>query len=540
MYLNYDKLNIRYWYAIVIIAYLVLAAVFLDTAAIGLNPDLIAYLNIAQKYSEGHFTEAVNGYWSPMISWLLTPVFWLRLDPLLGFKILNILTGLGILLLVISFLKTLFTHWVIKAACYLVIAAFCFTYQYNSQTPDLLSAFFLLGYLRQFLADDFYSRRNFYLYAGIWAACCYFVKSYMFVFCLAQMIAVTVVCLLLRKELRLRKIIAKQMFNTVLVFLLVALPWLAALGGKYGEPMLSSAPKYNSTVFTPQGDTLHYTSYAGLIPPADKYALFGWEDPSYFKVEGRKIFDSEASWQYQLGIIKFNTWILQYMFRYYSYAGIWLVPFLLLVFFLKNDKAWLLAIILLLSAGIYISGYYLIFIKERYLIPAHLLLLLCSFYTLEQLLQKLLPARNEYIRGAFTAVMVVVLIKNPVSVFLYSKKVFAEEQKSVALAYRLQQEEWFRNVKFATPAAESGLYNFLPLSALLSGSRFYGELSPHDTDDVHLRELKKYHIDYLFYLGCARIDGSGNCESKELPAYLKDMPVVFEDPEEEVTIFGLR
>lgn len=36
-----------------------------------MNPDGISYLDIADAYSQGRWTEAVNAYWSPLYSWLL-------------------------------------------------------------------------------------------------------------------------------------------------------------------------------------------------------------------------------------------------------------------------------------------------------------------------------------------------------------------------------------------------------------------------------------------------------------------------------------
>ena len=39
------------------------------------NPDGIAYLDIADAYGRGDWTSALNAYWSPLYSWLLAGVF---------------------------------------------------------------------------------------------------------------------------------------------------------------------------------------------------------------------------------------------------------------------------------------------------------------------------------------------------------------------------------------------------------------------------------------------------------------------------------
>ncbi|MBL0104831.1 MAG: hypothetical protein IPP51_14360 [Bacteroidetes bacterium] len=58
------------------------------------NPDSFQYLVIARHYVHGDFQQAVNGCWSPLISWLLVPFVAVGLNGVLAFKILQILIGL--------------------------------------------------------------------------------------------------------------------------------------------------------------------------------------------------------------------------------------------------------------------------------------------------------------------------------------------------------------------------------------------------------------------------------------------------------------
>ncbi|MBK8364923.1 MAG: hypothetical protein IPL24_15040 [Bacteroidetes bacterium] len=37
------------------------------------NPDSLQYINVVQHILDGRFSLAVNGYWSPLISWFLLP-----------------------------------------------------------------------------------------------------------------------------------------------------------------------------------------------------------------------------------------------------------------------------------------------------------------------------------------------------------------------------------------------------------------------------------------------------------------------------------
>lgn len=45
-----------------------------------LSADTVAYLRIAQYYSEGRFDLAVSGYWGPLFSWLSMPFYGNRTD----------------------------------------------------------------------------------------------------------------------------------------------------------------------------------------------------------------------------------------------------------------------------------------------------------------------------------------------------------------------------------------------------------------------------------------------------------------------------
>src|SRR4051812_42197638 len=57
------------------------------------NPDSFEYITIAQKYSSFNLHDAVNGYWSPLISWLLMIPMQFA-DPVTAFKFLQVATGL--------------------------------------------------------------------------------------------------------------------------------------------------------------------------------------------------------------------------------------------------------------------------------------------------------------------------------------------------------------------------------------------------------------------------------------------------------------
>src|SRR2546423_38037 len=46
------------------------------TARFGMNPDGMSYLDVADTYLHHPFIQAINGYWSPLYSWLLAAGLW--------------------------------------------------------------------------------------------------------------------------------------------------------------------------------------------------------------------------------------------------------------------------------------------------------------------------------------------------------------------------------------------------------------------------------------------------------------------------------
>ena len=58
-----------------------------------IDPDTISYISIAQKYLRGEWTDAVNGFWGPLYSWLLVPFLAAGSDPMSSVAVLSIVLG---------------------------------------------------------------------------------------------------------------------------------------------------------------------------------------------------------------------------------------------------------------------------------------------------------------------------------------------------------------------------------------------------------------------------------------------------------------
>ena len=58
-----------------------------------LTGDTTLYISIAEKYISGDFSNAINGYWGPLLSWLLIPFLSLGATHVFAINALNLIFG---------------------------------------------------------------------------------------------------------------------------------------------------------------------------------------------------------------------------------------------------------------------------------------------------------------------------------------------------------------------------------------------------------------------------------------------------------------
>ena len=77
----------------ILIGYLAFGLFLLSIYKYHINTDVPTYIAIAEKYATGNFHDAVNSFWSPLISWLMIPFILFGIDPLVAFKIIGLIAG---------------------------------------------------------------------------------------------------------------------------------------------------------------------------------------------------------------------------------------------------------------------------------------------------------------------------------------------------------------------------------------------------------------------------------------------------------------
>lgn len=144
---NLNKSNIRL--IIILIAYfsLTLYFFFIKDFKYLIYPDTTSYISIAQKYLAGDFANAINGTWSPLTSWLIIPLLFMQVSPLLALQLSSIIVG-GFTLAGINLLMyTIGVRDNIRFLYCLSLSPVLAYYTLTQGGPDLLSLCVLIYYL---------------------------------------------------------------------------------------------------------------------------------------------------------------------------------------------------------------------------------------------------------------------------------------------------------------------------------------------------------------------------------------------------------
>lgn len=323
------------------------------------DSDAIGYLTIAKHYAAGRWHEAVNGYWSPLHSWLAAPFVSAGFYELYVFKVLNAGIGVLILLTFHRYLKryefSLSITWGLMLAAVIIVLHFA----YFEVAADILLVLLLLLYFLVITTNNFTTNLKLNILAGCLAAIAYFSKTYAFPFLLLHFTFVHWLAP------------AQQPRNWLVgisVFLLVCFPWILALHDKYGIWTIGTSGKMNSSVYLVH----EYNPNLLLFAPPYENSVAWWEDAYLYQKKFYTPFQSAALFVHQIRILLFN---IQQYFLALSVIS-YLVPFtFLLLFFDALQKNSTIARHLTIFSLLLPLGYLFIHIETRFLWILALLLL---------------------------------------------------------------------------------------------------------------------------------------------------------------------
>lgn len=474
-----------------LLVYTLLAFYFFRFYRYQINPDGICYISIAQKYLQGNFSFAVNGYWNPLISWLLVPFLLLKIKALIGVKILLLIVGAVTLFGIHTLAKKLRINSKIQALVLIFIVPLILSFAFHSITPDLLTVCVVVFYLRIVLDNNYIHQKKWALLAGFVGALAYFAKTYNFYFILVHFLLVNAVLYFLKYKTPLkRKKLLLSFISGFSIFLILSGSWIFLLNQKYNKLMVGTSGTYNYAVLGPHSKG-HPTHYKGFLRPPNPKALCAWEDPSYLEVKGWSPFDSTNNFNHQLTLIQKNIQSLPFLFSLNLLTlimGLGITLSSIKRGILKYHREFLL----LGAIFLYPLGYLLIRIEFRFLwlLPVLMAILWGSF--LSFLWQKKPPVKF------FTPLLLGALIS---CLLIYPYKFFQNEDyrfrhKDI---YILSQKLKKYNIEGRVATDQRGWPTVLYLSYHLK-TKYFGEASSEalSNEKLLIQELKKFNIDYFF------------------------------------------
>ena len=493
--LRYNRL-----FLIVLMLYMISAILLFNYYQYILISDGVSYITIAKEYALQHYDYAVNGYWSPLFTWLLAPFLIFGTTPMYmvhSAKILSLIIGLITLIGLNSLFSKFITDEKLKIITILTLVPSILFFAFYLVTPDLLLICVLVFYFNLIFDPNYSSRLSNGVSCGILGALAYFSKSYAFFFFVCHFIVFNLYFYLKNHDQVDRTRIKKNCIVGLIIFLALTGIWIGLISDKYHEVTIGTAGSYNQAVMGPES-LGHPPLYQGLISPPNPLAISSWEDPSYFNVTQWSPFKSYNNFLFEINLIIKNIIKTFNILMSFSLLSL-IIIFGALIFLIKKDgdkESKNKLIYLLLTIFIFTAGYWLIFIEGRYLWMILILILLLGVFLLDVLF------KNKYIPKKVRNILVLILLLSFIIMPLQSlyenvnvDKISYDESTSLKINYNIHG-----HIASNTEWAYS-----LVLSYFLN-AQYYGQVRSGENQTELEKDLKNNNIDYYFVWGANQTD----------------------------------
>ncbi len=473
-----------------------------------LSGDATLYFSIAEKYMQGDFSNAINGYWGPLLSWLLIPFLYFGASHVLSINILNVLFGLctliGVWRLSSCFAITANLRSIIMISLVPILFFISLT-----QPMDFLLLCILVFYLDVVFRKDYPERLSHGVYSGVLGSFAYFAKPYGFPFFISHFILINA-CHYLGSLLKEQK--NKVLRNAVagfVIFSILSGVWIALISNKYHHLTFSNMGR---GVFASLGPESVHTSleksdpifFEGFFEPPNDTAFVIYEDPSYARKKTWSPIESPSLFKHFISNLAENIFEGFRIYESFSRLSIAIVLVcILLIFSQPFEKLLSRGEILypLLTIMLYTIGYYPFHFEARYLWIVNILLLLMGGKVLHELFQNKF-FKNKTIKNILIAFFILSFILTPIKSVLEMGKNNLNKEMYILGTKLGQRYEIHGNIasnrKKVQISTHDSWHKTFRLAYWLM-SRYYGVPRENISDYDLAQDLKKYDIDYYFY-----------------------------------------
>lgn len=481
--------------------------------------DATLYISIAEKYVRGDFANAINGYWGPLLSWLLIPFLYLNSTPAFAINALNLIfgvltiTGVWMLSLRFEINEKIRSMLLLPLVPILLFVSLI-------EPMDFLLLCVLVYYLFVVFGKDYPDRLSSAVISGILGAFAYFSKPYGMPFFLAHFILINICHYFRNASRKQRKNVLRNSLTGLVVFLLISGVWIGLISHKYGRLMFSNMGRGVFASLSPGSDheTLEKGDpifFEGFFEPPNETAFVIYEDPSYARKKTWSPLESRSSFEYFISNISKNVIAGLQIYESYSRLSIAIIiGFILLIFAQPSHHRLSRSELVypLLTIMLYTGGYVPFHFEARYLWIVNILLLLMGGKLLQELFEQDFFKKNalkNILMLFFIASFMLTPLKSAIGIFGNNIN-----ERMHALGIELSDRYDIKgniasNRKKVCVSTHDAWHQTFRLAYWLK-SRYFGQAGENISDEELENEMKKYDIDYYFFWG----------DSKDAPEFL--------------------
>ena len=341
------------------------------------DPDATGYLSVANFIHEGKYFKSINGFWSPLGSWILVPFLKTGIDPLIICKYINGFISLFILFMAYNLMKKIVLNSFIQNAILFSLLILLLYFTFYELFADLLQVFILLLYLNLVCSKNFIRTWWKIALCGIIGGIGYYAKYYTFYFFIVHFPIVAFILLKTKFQKKFYTAFFKKIGIAFISLLIIVVPWWYALSNKYGKFTISNTGKLNSSW---QLSSAYNQPRIFIVTPPYPESHSLWEDPSFWPGKYITPFENKTVFIQQIKLTISNGFKLLYILNSFSFLSV--ITILLGIYFIKKKKlafstnpthSILLSFVLILPIG-----YLFLVISDRYLWTADIVLLLLA------------------------------------------------------------------------------------------------------------------------------------------------------------------
>lgn len=333
--------------------------------------DGIGYSLVAQHLAQGNFARAINGFWSPLHSWIIAPFIKTGIPVELLFFYSNAAISLVLLWQLKKFFQQFQFTEEVSTVLLLTSVIMLLQFSFFELAADLLLLPFLLGYLLLVMRSDFFSNHKVQIACGLLTGFAYLAKTYALPFTVLIHLS-----LFMWHYYRVKTVPVKSFLFFIFPLLLVITPWIILISSKYGMFTIGNASRLNLSWFlkgtTVEGELFHR--------PIAADSPGWWEDPSYFKGTVVHLFSSSEMFLKQVRVFFYNiTVYIKTLAEFSAFLPAVILGFVMFLLRKEEVKMQKLALFVL----IFPTGYLLTYVDGRYLWIFQLALLPVGWWMLQ-------------------------------------------------------------------------------------------------------------------------------------------------------------